>query len=115
MSNEEEGRDEERIIDPGMAESDTTICNYCIIKGEGSGSDIADDITRNLSNMNIVSPKSSFWLQVVYMLRYSKCKRSTHYSYLPAYQIISSQGNVIDQCVVYITDENYTQPQDVAS
>ena len=42
-----------------MAESNTTICNNGKFGNEGSGIDIASDITRNLTNMSIVLPKSS--------------------------------------------------------
>ena len=89
MINLEEERAEDGIPDP---ESGKTRCN----SGEGSGCDIASDITRNLSNMSIVSLNPSVCtlehcvLEAnMHMLICSKCKRSTHYTctYLPPYQI----------------------------
>ena len=82
MINLEEERAEDGIPDP---ETGKTICN----SAEGGGCDIANDITRNLSNMSIVSLNPSLCtlehcvLEVnMHMLICSKCKRSTHCMYL---------------------------------
>ena len=103
--------------------------NFNPDRDEMSGCDIASDITRNLSNMSIVSLNPSVCtlehcvLEAnMHMLICSKCKRSTHYTctYLPSYEIYlytrkRYRRYICDDCVVYIPDENCTQHQDVIS
>ena len=90
----------------------------CVITEHTSGSDISN-ITRNLSNMSIVSPKSSVCTLKEcnsdasdHMFVCSKCKKSTHYSCtgLPPYQIYlftrkSYRLYICDDCVGIIPDD----------